>query len=119
MRVSTACLYHLFVLFLTSERRFMHFQVQKHIFTETNTLIKSIQVFLNALNELRLCYIMERSISTSVQSKRVSSKVISTLSFLYLLISSLNSSLLKSESILGNCPKLRILESCKGKKLHA
>ncbi|KAM6570000.1 hypothetical protein CsatB_017985 [Cannabis sativa] len=36
-------------------------QVQEHIFTESNRLMKSIQVLLNALNELRLCYVTERS----------------------------------------------------------
>ncbi|KAK9995769.1 hypothetical protein SO802_020455 [Lithocarpus litseifolius] len=49
-------------------------QLQEHIFTESNKLIKSIQVFLNALNELRLCHVMERS---SLPSKRESSKLIS------------------------------------------
>ncbi|KAJ8771786.1 hypothetical protein K2173_026963 [Erythroxylum novogranatense] len=48
-------------------------QVQKHIFVDSNSLIKSIQVFLNVLNELRLCYIVERS--SLVVSKRESSKV--------------------------------------------
>ncbi|GMY24943.1 serine/threonine-protein kinase ATM isoform X1 [Fagus crenata] len=46
-------------------------QVQEHIFTESNKLTKSIQVFLNALNELRLCHVMEKS---SLPSKRESSK---------------------------------------------
>lgn len=46
-------------------------QVQKYILTESNKLIKSIQVFLSALNELRLCHVMERS---SAPSKRESSK---------------------------------------------
>ncbi|KAM3703878.1 hypothetical protein ACJW31_04G131600 [Castanea mollissima] len=46
-------------------------QLQEHIFTESNKLIKSIQVFLNALNELRLCHVMERS---SLPSKRECSK---------------------------------------------
>ncbi|KAM3751704.1 hypothetical protein ACB098_04G130100 [Castanea mollissima] len=46
-------------------------QLQENIFTESNKLIKSIQVFLNALNELRLCHVMERS---SLPSKRESSK---------------------------------------------
>ncbi|PRQ24322.1 putative non-specific serine/threonine protein kinase [Rosa chinensis] len=36
-------------------------QVQEHVFTDSNKLIKSIQVWLNALNELRLCHVMERS----------------------------------------------------------
>lgn len=48
-------------------------QVQEHIFSESNKLSKSIQVFLNALNELRLCYVMERS--SSVPSIQESSKV--------------------------------------------
>ncbi|XP_031372225.1 serine/threonine-protein kinase ATM isoform X2 [Punica granatum] len=48
-------------------------QVQEHIFVETNNLIKSVQVFLNALNELRICYVIERS--TSVTSNRESSKL--------------------------------------------
>ncbi|XP_057988495.1 serine/threonine-protein kinase ATM isoform X2 [Hevea brasiliensis] len=46
-------------------------QVQEHILTDSNKLIKSIQVFLNALNKLRLCCVFERS---SVPSKRESSK---------------------------------------------
>ncbi|KAB2013879.1 hypothetical protein ES319_D09G187000v1 [Gossypium barbadense] len=36
-------------------------QVQEHIFVKSNKLIKSIQVWLNALNELRICYVLERS----------------------------------------------------------
>ncbi|PPS01510.1 hypothetical protein GOBAR_AA19162 [Gossypium barbadense] len=35
--------------------------VQEHIFVKSNKLIKSIQVWLNALNELRICYVLERS----------------------------------------------------------
>jgi len=35
-------------------------------------LIKSVQVFLNALNELRLCHVMEKS--SLRQSKRESTK---------------------------------------------
>ncbi|XP_024025503.1 serine/threonine-protein kinase ATM-like [Morus notabilis] len=46
-------------------------KVQEHIFAESNRLIKSIQVFLNALNELRLCFFKERS---SVPSKQEISK---------------------------------------------
>uniref|UniRef100_A0A2C9VS06 Serine/threonine-protein kinase ATM n=1 Tax=Manihot esculenta TaxID=3983 RepID=A0A2C9VS06_MANES len=46
-------------------------QVQEHILTDSNKLIKSIQVFLNALNKLRLCYVFERS---SIPSKRESLK---------------------------------------------
>ncbi|KAL5544201.1 hypothetical protein UlMin_007985 [Ulmus minor] len=47
-------------------------QVQEHIFADSNRLIKSIQVLLNALNELRLCHVMERS--SSAPSKRETSK---------------------------------------------
>ncbi|XVE54961.1 hypothetical protein DITRI_Ditri03aG0123000 [Diplodiscus trichospermus] len=36
-------------------------QVQEHIFVESNKLIKSIQVWLNVLNELRFFYVLERS----------------------------------------------------------
>ncbi|XP_050221682.1 serine/threonine-protein kinase ATM isoform X2 [Mercurialis annua] len=46
-------------------------QVQEHILRDSNKLIKSIQVFLNALNELRLCYVLERSFAPT---KRESSK---------------------------------------------
>ncbi|KAF5476799.1 hypothetical protein F2P56_003496 [Juglans regia] len=47
-------------------------QLQEHIFTGSNKLIKSIQVFLNVFNELRLCHVMEKS--SSLQTKRESSK---------------------------------------------
>ncbi|XP_017973415.1 PREDICTED: serine/threonine-protein kinase ATM isoform X2 [Theobroma cacao] len=47
-------------------------QVQEHIFVASNKLIKSIQVWLNALNELRLCYVLERSSSGPL--RRESSK---------------------------------------------
>ncbi|KAJ4840216.1 hypothetical protein Tsubulata_002970 [Turnera subulata] len=47
-------------------------QVREHILTDANKLIKSIQIFLNALNELRLRHVMERS--SSMPSKRESSK---------------------------------------------
>ncbi|KAI9381278.1 hypothetical protein POPTR_015G076650v4 [Populus trichocarpa] len=47
-------------------------QAQEHILTESNELIKSVQVFLNALNELRLCHVMEKS--SLRQSKRESTK---------------------------------------------
>lgn len=50
-----------------------HMQLQEHIFTGSNKLIKSIQVFLNVFNELRLCHVMEKS--SSLQMKRESSKV--------------------------------------------
>ncbi|PIA61953.1 hypothetical protein AQUCO_00200149v1 [Aquilegia coerulea] len=49
-------------------------QVQENIFTETNELIKSIQVMLNAMNELRLCHVMERATASSTSLKRDSSK---------------------------------------------
>ncbi|XP_009622788.1 serine/threonine-protein kinase ATM isoform X4 [Nicotiana tomentosiformis] len=48
-------------------------QVQENIFTEDNKLTKSIQVILDALNELRLCHVMERSTSSN-PSKRENSK---------------------------------------------
>ncbi|XP_062116268.1 serine/threonine-protein kinase ATM isoform X5 [Humulus lupulus] len=47
-------------------------QVQEYIFTESNKLMKSIQVLLNALNELRLCYVTDRSYC--VQSKQGNTK---------------------------------------------
>ncbi|KAL9337902.1 hypothetical protein Peur_069671 [Populus x canadensis] len=47
-------------------------QAQEHILSESNELIKSVQVFLNALNELRLCHVMEKS--SLRQSKRESTK---------------------------------------------
>ncbi|XP_075107784.1 serine/threonine-protein kinase ATM isoform X4 [Nicotiana tabacum] len=48
-------------------------QVQENIFTEDNKLTKSIQVILDALNELRLCHVMEISTSSN-PSKRENSK---------------------------------------------
>lgn len=73
---SLACFYFLSVRWRDACLIFVYnlsdVQVQKFIFTESNKLIKSIQVFLNALNELRLCYVMERS--SSVLPKRESSK---------------------------------------------
>lgn len=50
-------------------------QVQENIFSESNKLIKSIQIILEALNELRLCRVMERTALSSMSSKRESSKV--------------------------------------------
>ena len=50
-------------------------QVEKHILVETNKLIKSIQVMLNALNELRLCYVMERAGTAIAANKQESLKV--------------------------------------------
>ncbi|KAL0417040.1 UNVERIFIED_CONTAM: Serine/threonine-protein kinase ATM [Sesamum latifolium] len=49
-------------------------KVQENVFIASNTLIKSIQVFLHALNELRLCHVMERSKSSSALHKQKSSK---------------------------------------------
>lgn len=48
-------------------------QVQENILTEDNKLTKSIQVILDALNELRLCHVMERGTSSN-SSKRENSK---------------------------------------------
>ncbi|XP_008453086.1 serine/threonine-protein kinase ATM isoform X2 [Cucumis melo] len=42
-------------------QKLISLQVQEHIFVESNKLIKSIQVLLNTLNELRLYHVMERS----------------------------------------------------------
>ncbi|XP_027942226.1 serine/threonine-protein kinase ATM [Vigna unguiculata] len=47
-------------------------QLTEHVFTESNKLMKSIQVVLNCLNELRIRYVMERS--SFVPSKREVSK---------------------------------------------
>ncbi|KAK7350621.1 hypothetical protein VNO77_09440 [Canavalia gladiata] len=47
-------------------------QLKEHIFSESNKLMKSIQVVLNCLNELRICHVMERS--SSVPSRREISK---------------------------------------------
>lgn len=49
-------------------------QVQENIFTESNTLMKSIQVILDALNELRLCHVLERATTFSGSHKRESLK---------------------------------------------
>ncbi|XP_048138241.1 serine/threonine-protein kinase ATM isoform X2 [Rhodamnia argentea] len=49
-------------------------QVQEHIFAETNRLTKSIQIFLDVLNGLRLYYSLEGSASASVLSKLECSK---------------------------------------------
>ncbi|XP_065875882.1 serine/threonine-protein kinase ATM isoform X2 [Euphorbia lathyris] len=53
-------------------QKLISMQVKEHILTESNKLIKSIQVFLNALNELRLCYVLEKS--SSAPSKKESNK---------------------------------------------
>ncbi|KAH0892896.1 hypothetical protein HID58_055325, partial [Brassica napus] len=44
-------------------------QVKEHIFVDSNKLTKSKQVMLNTLNELRMCYVLERS-TFSGQTKR-------------------------------------------------
>ncbi|XP_058091812.1 serine/threonine-protein kinase ATM isoform X2 [Magnolia sinica] len=49
-------------------------QVQENIFTESNDLVKSVQVMLDALNELRLHYVVERADTSSAPSKRESAK---------------------------------------------
>lgn len=51
-------------------------QLQENIFTESNTLMKSIQVILDALNELRLCHVLGRATRLSGSNKRESVKVI-------------------------------------------
>ncbi|XP_075505012.1 serine/threonine-protein kinase ATM isoform X5 [Primulina tabacum] len=48
-------------------------KVQENIFIESNASIKSIQIFLHALNELRLCHVTERK-SSVVPQKQESSK---------------------------------------------
>ncbi|GAV63786.1 PI3_PI4_kinase domain-containing protein/FAT domain-containing protein/FATC domain-containing protein, partial [Cephalotus follicularis] len=50
-------------------------QVKEHIFNDSNKLIKSIQVFLNCLNELRLCHVMARSSSISPLNREGSKNV--------------------------------------------
>ncbi|XP_024973398.1 serine/threonine-protein kinase ATM isoform X4 [Cynara cardunculus var. scolymus] len=47
-------------------------KVVEEIVVESNNLIRSVQVILDALNELRICHVMERA--TSVPSKNESSK---------------------------------------------
>ncbi|XP_017218492.1 serine/threonine-protein kinase ATM [Daucus carota subsp. sativus] len=49
-------------------------KVLENIFVESNVMVKSIQVMLNALNEVRLCHVMERTGSSLVPSKRDSLK---------------------------------------------
>lgn len=44
-------------------------QVKEHIFIDSNKLTKSKQIMLNTLNELRMCYVLERS-TFSEQTKR-------------------------------------------------
>ena len=48
-------------------------QVLEEIVGESNKLTRSVQVILDALNELRLCHVMERA--ASVPSKIDGSKV--------------------------------------------
>jgi len=52
-----------------------HWQVKEHIFTDSNKLTKSKQVMLNTLNELRMCYVLERSIFSG-QTKREKVRVL-------------------------------------------
>ncbi|KAK1363096.1 serine/threonine-protein kinase ATM, partial [Heracleum sosnowskyi] len=49
-------------------------KVLENIFVESNVMVKSIQVMLSALNEVRLCHVMERTGSSVLSSKRESSK---------------------------------------------
>ncbi|XP_010663180.1 serine/threonine-protein kinase ATM isoform X4 [Vitis vinifera] len=56
-------------------------QVQENIFVESNRSIKSIQVMLDALNELRLFYVMERTTSSSIPLKRETSRYAKPSSF--------------------------------------
>jgi ataxia telangiectasia mutated family protein len=51
-------------------------QVEKNIFIESNETLRSIQVLLDAMNKLRLCYVLEKEESTLEPSKkRETSKV--------------------------------------------
>ncbi|KAL3529546.1 hypothetical protein ACH5RR_008868 [Cinchona calisaya] len=54
--------------------KLISFQVQENVFIESNTLIKSIKVMLDALNELRLCHMLEKSTSSTASYKRENSK---------------------------------------------
>ncbi|CAN6483726.1 unnamed protein product [Victoria cruziana] len=49
-------------------------QIQNHIFVESNHMRKSIQVMLDAMNELRLLYVMERAGKFSCQGTRPGTK---------------------------------------------
>nr|XP_012571741.1 serine/threonine-protein kinase ATM isoform X3 [Cicer arietinum] len=49
-------------------------QLKEHIFAESNKMIKSIQVILHCLNELRVCYVMERSLVPSRHEMSKSSR---------------------------------------------
>ncbi|XAR50182.1 Non-specific serine/threonine protein kinase [Bertholletia excelsa] len=50
--------------------KIISFQVRENILTESNKLMKSIQVILDTLNNLRLCYVMERTAPPSVSIRR-------------------------------------------------
>ncbi|KAK6920707.1 Phosphatidylinositol 3-/4-kinase, catalytic domain [Dillenia turbinata] len=54
-------------------RNLISLLVQGHLFNDSNKLIKSVRVLLDALNELRICYMMDRT-STPISSKREASK---------------------------------------------
>nr|XP_027123123.1 serine/threonine-protein kinase ATM isoform X2 [Coffea arabica] len=54
--------------------KLISFQVRENIFIESNTLMKSIKVMLDALNQLRLCHMLERSTSLPGSCKRENSK---------------------------------------------
>lgn len=45
-------------------------QVEKNIFIESNETLRSIQVLLDAMNKLRLCYVLEKEESTLEPSKK-------------------------------------------------
>ncbi|KAH9331583.1 hypothetical protein KI387_003691, partial [Taxus chinensis] len=45
-------------------------QVEENIFTESNESLRSIQVVLDAMNELRLRYVLDRAKSTSESTKK-------------------------------------------------
>ncbi|KAK1388254.1 hypothetical protein POM88_016432 [Heracleum sosnowskyi] len=49
-------------------------KVLENIFVKSNMMVKSIQVMLSALNEVRLCHVMERTSSSVLSSKQESSK---------------------------------------------
>ena len=53
----------------------LNFQVEQHIFIETNKMKKSIQVMLDVLNELRLCHVLERANTSSTPNKQENLKV--------------------------------------------
>lgn len=60
-------------------------QVEKYIFIESNETLRSIQVFLDAMNELRLCYVLEKAGSTLEPSKRKETSKVYWLQIDYLL----------------------------------